>query len=344
MGFDVEVASLTRKKSFGRVAKKMLVRTAGMLNLAGFPRGSESKFMDYNRKLLGFASRHMALTPIFSKFGVIEQDIGNRYDVAVVGSDQVWRPDYAPVRTYLLDFLGTQSKTRKISYAASFGKAEFDGSHDLIEVSKKLAQEFKHISVRERSGVALVESLWGLKATRVPDPTFLLESSEYGQVTGRRREDFPYLLRYVLDESESHVSLTSRLSTRLGLVSTSLPSPSKSYVSDHHRPSRVPAVEEWLGAIKHADFLLTDSFHGCVMAILFSVPFAVVVNESRGSTRFDTLLETFSLTSRIINVESELDEVALLDNPINWAEVSEVISRERALGREFLDRVMHGDD
>ena len=50
-----------------------------------------------------------------------------------------------------------------------------------------------------------------------------------------------------------------------------------------------PSVADWLKAMYYADFIFTDSFHGCVFSILFNKPFVLYVNRNRGVARFDSL-------------------------------------------------------
>lgn len=61
-----------------------------------------------------------------------------------------------------------------------------------------------------------------------------------------------------------------------------------------------PSVEKWLRAFMDARFVITDSFHACVFSILFHKPFIVMGNEYRGNTRFDSLLNMFGLTDRLV--------------------------------------------
>lgn len=61
------------------------------------------------------------------------------------------------------------------------------------------------------------------------------------------------------------------------------------------------SVETWLRGFYDAKYVIADSFHACVFAILFNKPFAVILNEDRGSSRFYSLLSMFGLEDRIID-------------------------------------------
>ena len=98
----------------------------------------------------------------------------------IVGSDQVWREAYSPCITdYFLHFLPKGKKYKKISYAASFGIKETDISKDKLALCAEDLKSFNAISVRERTGVDIVNTISGMNATLVLDPTLLLKAEDY---------------------------------------------------------------------------------------------------------------------------------------------------------------------
>ncbi len=110
-------------------------------------------------------------------------------DAIIVGSDQVWRPDYSPCQpNYFLDFLGDNQHIRRVSYAASFGTDEWTFSEKLTNVCRNLIKQFDAVSVREESAVKLCQDYFGIKATQVIDPTMLLDSDDYIQLTHEKRK------------------------------------------------------------------------------------------------------------------------------------------------------------
>lgn len=50
-------------------------------------------------------------------------------DAVIVGSNQVWHPDYSPCQpNYFFDFISADSYIRRISYTASFGSLKIEGT------------------------------------------------------------------------------------------------------------------------------------------------------------------------------------------------------------------------
>ena len=94
----------------------------------------------------------------------------------------------------------------------------------------------------------------------------------------------------------------------------------------------MPSVEIWLVALRDADFVVTDSFHACVFSILFQKQFVVIGNQFRGSTRMQSLLEMFGLSSRLVD---NIEEAQRLDE-IDYNAISERLSLMREKSTSFL--------
>ncbi|MCK5615431.1 polysaccharide pyruvyl transferase family protein, partial [Candidatus Pacearchaeota archaeon] len=98
-------------------------------------------------------------------------------DIYICGSDQIWNPDEIGFNpAYFLDF--GPSDLNRISYGPSFGRNEIPNTY--IDDLKINLEKLDAISVREASGVEIVEQLTGREATQVLDPTLLLD--DYSEV------------------------------------------------------------------------------------------------------------------------------------------------------------------
>src|SRR5690606_243089 len=102
-----------------------------------------------------------------------------KFDTIIVGSDQVWRYAYVKkdLDVYFLDFVSNNQK--KISYAASFGVDFWEGDLNTKKNVTNYLKSFNAISLREDSGVKIVESMVDKEAKQVLDPTFLPDISFY---------------------------------------------------------------------------------------------------------------------------------------------------------------------
>lgn len=236
------------------------------------------------------------------------------YDVLVVGSDQVWRPAYCDVKNYFLRF-AEHWDVKRIAYAASFGTSEEEYSDDLLSICKPLAHKFDAISVREKSGVALCQTYFDIEATHVLDPTLLLKREDYEEIV-KRSSTSPHdgkLFSYILDECQWKKDVVSSVSKKLHIKPYSI-----KVCGDRRSLSleeRIqPSVEEWLRAFIDAEYVITDSFHGCVFSILFHKPFVVCGNKKRGIDRFYSLLNLLDLKERLVTDAMNLDELITKEN------------------------------
>ena len=262
----------------------------------------------------------------------------NTFDCIVVGSDQVWREIYSPcIEDFFLGFLPEDNNTLKITYAASFGTADSPISDEHLANCIGLSGRFSAISVREQSGVEIMKNIFGHESKLVLDPTLLLTAKQY---------TFPLsqcpkggLVSYILDETEEKDAVLQAVANATQLKQSKIRVMATKY-DDNSAIS--PSIEEWLSEFAAADFIVTDSFHGCVFSILNHKPFIAIANKDRGLERFTSLLGTFGLTDRLVFDFNEFKqkECQLLQ-PINYKQVD---CRKQELVREskdFLDDAIH---
>lgn len=266
--------------------------------------------------------------------------IDNRhYDALVIGSDQVWRPKYAmPIERYFGNFIDKHS-IKRIAYAASFGTDENEYSPEQQAECSRLLQQFDAVSVREQSAVAICKERFGTDAQHVLDPTMLLTSADYETLVNKvgTPHHSGNLMTYILDRTEATDAFVERICVQKRLTAFR----TNSRVEDPHAPlaERIqPPVESWLRGFMDAEYVITDSFHACVFSILFHKPFICIGNNSRGLSRFHSLLKLFSLEDRLINIERLED---FQDKAIDWAAIDATINTKRKESMQFLSMGLH---
>ncbi|WP_053205153.1 polysaccharide pyruvyl transferase family protein [Jiangella muralis] len=283
------------------------------------------------------------------------------FDALLVGSDQIWRPAYEIVAAHSFDSVffsfAEHWDVKRLSYAPSFGVDEWEFSDSQTRRCAELLQRFDGVSVREQSGVALCRDHLGVGAEQVLDPTMLLDPPDYADVMGD--DAVPgegRVFTYVLDPDDDKNRVVGKAAALTGTevagIEIGKVAERLNYAVpigiETDGPNRttldsivVPPVESWLRGFRDASFVVTDSFHGSVFAILFRKPFVVYANGNRGLTRFKSLLGLFGLEDRLITSSSELSDERLADG-IDWTKVDEVLGRERDRSRRFLERALGG--
>lgn len=250
-----------------------------------------------------------------------------QFDFFVVGSDQVWNPHYrfcSPI-----DFLTFAPPEKRIAYSASFGIDTLPP--ETLDRYRQWLDAFCSISVREQAGADIVHALTGKEATVLIDPTMMLQPSDWDKVAKEPQgmSGEKYILSYFLSgETKQKRSYLEELQkhTKHRLVR----------LLDFKDQAAYPAgPSEFIHYIKHAEFVVTDSFHGAVFSIIYHKPFVVF---GRGShtvdigSRIDTLLLMFGLSNR---KASKLGYKPA-DLAIDYQHTDEVLERERARALSFL--------
>lgn len=267
------------------------------------------------------------------------------FDAIVVGSDQIWRRPYNTwfpgVENAFLAF-AKEWNIKRVSYAASFGTDDWEYNEEQTANCSELAKLFDAISVREVSAIDVCKRHLGVEAVHMVDPTMLLNSDDYKELFKDydSQASADTLMCYVLDKCEETDNIIAEIAKNRNLT----PYFTNSRTEDETAPleERVqPPVEEWLKSFNDAEFIITDSFHACVFSILFKKPFMVYGNKERGYARFSSLLSTFGLEERLITSHKELiEKIDLLNTPINYDKVYEVLNNKRKDGYSFLENVL----
>ena len=221
-------------------------------------------------------------------------------DSVVVGSDQVWREDFAMNYgyNYFLDFV--PKNVVKLSYAASFGLSEWHYNSAQTCRINELLLEFRGISVRELDGVRLCQDYLNLSPSLLIDPTLLLDKVDYEKISSRRLIDEKYVLVYWLGDRSCIADTISK------------------YQEDGYKVvdiqlrsnSILPSIGDWLSYIQFADFVITDSFHGCVFSLIFKKNFCIHSNDLGGNGRLTSLFTLLDIKETGNLIQPDYDKIA----------------------------------
>jgi len=297
-----------------------------------------------NQYTRGFVNRHISTTRTVYSSNDLE-NIHSEYgfDGYIVGSDQVWRRNGYGNDNEFLDFVSNVNDIKKIAYSASFGIDNWNYTKDETEKYARLAKLFDNISVREKSGIDLCKNYLGVEAIQMPDPTMLLDKEDYIDLVKKAgiQQSQGDLFTYILDRSNDKKKIVNEVSEQLSLTPFEV-MPEQSFMVDLPKGQKFdinkckfPRVEEWLRAFMDAKFVITDSFHGTVFALLFNKPFISIQNAKRGSTRFHSLLSLFDLQERLITDNDQFN-TQLVFNKIDYSKVEEKRKMLKEQAQVFL--------
>ena len=217
----------------------------------------------------------------------------NNYDLAIVGSDQVWhkwREVDSELPYYYLEFLPHQKRN---SYAASFGFDEFPEEDRQQHI--KGIKGMNNISCRESTGCKLVEDIIGKQVPHVLDPTLLLSANDWRKMTqdsnrfsqSQQGYAFMYFLGEKTPEYEAEID---RIIEAKHLKKIDFLDFTNAEVANC-------GPKEFVKLIENADYVLTDSFHCCVFSILFGKDFEVFRRKEAGMEKMFSRIEELLLNT-----------------------------------------------
>lgn len=255
------------------------------------------------KRFHAFRQKHIPLTERrYGNNAQLRQEPGE-YDVYISGSDQIWNPklfifDYS----YFLDFVPENAK--RISYASSFGSAAFDPAYK--EKCGKLLQKYSHISVREKSGEAIVADLCGKEAITCVDPTLLLTCQDWKPMMEDATEEakrFNGILCYIMPGdklvTDAIEALAQQLHRKTGLPIMRLGIKEHKVFSYKRGETDIKAgPAEFLAYFAGAQYVVTNSFHGTAFSVNFGKECYIPIN--------DTLPKEKALHERILSLLTQV--------------------------------------
>ena len=268
-----------------------------------------------------FINKYMSLSEGVRSYAKMKK-IAKKYDAFIVGSDQVWRPKYAQyLDLFFVTFLNKADSRKRIAYAASLGTEQKEYSAKQRAKCGKLIECFQGVSVREKDAVEILtkDYQWNVSPSVVLDPTLLLDSSVYKKIIDcdeLKESKKGGVFYYFLDNNDEKKELLKFVCSLKNGTPYTVYQKEPNFFDDVVNP--LPAVESWLRGFFSSDFIVTDSFHGCVFSIIFNKPFIVLGNKNRCISRFKTLLENFGLENRMLFSFDKTVAQSICADPINW--------------------------
>lgn len=282
-----------------------------------------------------FHKNHMHLTRVYVDMEDIRNDPQvQKYDCLITGSDQVWnlktRPGFVDSRFLLFG----SEKSRRFSYAASL--EELDYTDDQKTYVSNALKCFHGITIREESACKYVESFSDIKCKRVIDPVFLLVKEEWMKIAREPRLKGPYILCYQVQRNKRIEEVAYLLKKKTGLPVVSICNSAIKWMKSDYTFYDV-SVEEFLGFYNQAAYIVSASFHGVAMGMIFEKPVYAMVKKERAD-RIRNIMTLMGLSDYII-VQGKNDAIPEY-NDTRLREMKAVWQDERNKGIGFIKEML----
>lgn len=252
------------------------------------------------------------------------------FDCAVIGSDEVFHIAQLSPWGFSPQLFGYVKNANKvISYAASFGATTLDiiNKHGLKDEIAKAMKRLSGISVRDKNSYNIASSLVDQKIDINIDPVLLFDYTKYI----REPDEQEYIVVYTYPnriKTEVEVQAIKEFARKRGKKIITI-----GFYFPWSDKTIVPHPFEVLGYIKKASYVITDTFHGCVMSIINNKQFGTIVRDSNRN-KMTSLLVDYGLESRLIDDMSKLDKIVLSE--IDYKAVNATIEERRVIAKDYL--------
>ncbi|MBQ7960078.1 MAG: polysaccharide pyruvyl transferase family protein [Clostridia bacterium] len=260
----------------------------------------------------------------YSSFEELKSFPGNS-DMYITGSDQVWNMNMQNGKddSYFLSFV--PEKAKKVSYAASIAMDELNSEQ--ADRMKTMLKDFDAVSVREKSGCALLEELH-IPCSQVCDPVYLPGADEWKKFA-RKVTDEKYILVYAFYGQKNVYEYARELGKKENCKVYSV---NTSFVDAFRGIDKyfwAVSPEEFVGLVSGANMVVTNSFHGFSFSLIFNKPVCLFKTDKKGNSRLLDMAEK-------IGANTEKENSQLIADISDYTEINKKLEEYRKNSMEFL--------
>ena len=267
--------------------------------------------------------------------GIDGKENSRNYDLCIIGSDEVFNCLQKAPWGFTSQLLGNITQAPKvITYAAccgatSYGKLPESAKPIIISALRKN----EAISVRDENTKEFVEKCINITPKVNLDPVavgdFTQEIQKNSAIVTRMPKHYCIVCLYqnrIKDENE--IRYLKKFCKEKGLAVFAIGETQK-WIPNHLfvNPFEVLALFE------HADFVITDTFHGTLFGAKFAHKMAVLIRESNKNKLCD-LVSRLSLKDHVANKLSDIEDIYKVDVDRNF--IDDVLTQERMKTLEYL--------
>lgn len=275
----------------------------------------------------------------------------DKYTEFICGGDQIWN-DGQQIRWYgkedsnvfTLQFV--PENVKKISYAPSMAVL---GLTDEFKLNfSKGINRLDAISLRERRALPVLQELTDKPLTVTVDPVLLLKENDWMEIMCYPEIGQKYILCYLLGDSLAQRKVVKIFASNIKCKTVTFP---YILVNDVRKcdlffgdiRDYTSGPREFIGLIKNAEFVITDSFHACVFSMIFKTPFVVFERNKIGekgnmNSRIYDFLEEYHLEGQLVT-EKELVDMNEIPK-VDFTYAHEHWRKRREESLEYLENAL----
>jgi hypothetical protein len=260
--------------------------------------------------------------------------VAEKYDLIICGSDQIWNPEITNGFNSVYFCAFEDVHTIKCSYAASAGDVETIKQKEYKKDFLKLLTNFNKISVREQSLANFIINESEIQPTVTLDPTLLLEASDYNKIAKNNGYIDKYLLIYQLIRNPKTTEVAKRVAKERNLKIIEV---CGTFYTKLHSKNVIcdAGPSEFLGLIRDASYIVTTSFHGTALSVVYRKDFSTILSKKRNSRIID-FLTSLGLERRLV---AEKDETFSTEQ-IDYLKPLSILEEKKAQSIDYISSII----
>lgn len=256
------------------------------------------------------------------------RDLLNDLDAIFFGSDQIWNVRITQGTDDVFWGIDKRFKGKRlVAYAASAGSVTNLRNH--ADYLKQALLGFHAIGVREKS---LCDFIFPFRkdVCQTVDPVILAGVDIFRSIAKKQKKTRDYVLLFQLGHDPKAREIAEKIAVERHLELIEILSQTISLRGD--RIYNAISPENLLGLFENSSYIVSSSFHGTVLALLFQKEFVYVQFNKEGGERVHDLLSDLSIIERHIDSEDK----NLPQTPIDYAYVSVRLANLRNKSKQFI--------
>lgn len=255
----------------------------------------------------------------------------NDCDAVIIGSDEVFSIDMGCNKMMYGYGLG---EIPAVAYAPAFGMTteELLKKHNCYDLVKNGLKNMYALSARDAHTKEMIFDMTGRRVPIVSDPVFLYSGSKF--IVPIKKINKKYILLYSYDRNmvdQDEIRNIKYYAKKHGLITVSL--------GTYHKwcdKNIVCNAKEWYSYFKYAECVITDTFHGSVVAIKNHCNVAIFIRKSINAFKLESLLRETGLESRRLKSISTGNLEHVLSKPIEYEKVDANIENVLTVSKQYL--------
>lgn len=259
----------------------------------------------------------------------------------VCGSDQIWNLSRTRDLSFFLDFV-KKGMAKKISYAASISEPWTKKDIDIV---RPWLNEFDGISIREEGNLPQLRAIIPDKNPIVVcDPVFLLSKHEWESFSSTRLcPQEPYIFCYFIGIDSLAIEAVSKIRKLLGFKIVFLQLRLNTKVYFHSDKTIIAAnPKDFVGLIKNASFVVTNSFHASAFSLIFRKDF-VSIPRKKDNERITSLMKMFKL-SGVFMTKEKMEKITKEDLKVDYSLTDAAYTEFTVFSKNYLLNTLHGKE